>query len=139
MKGAFDVYRFDMDKYLRVTEKSFYKKMGRVSKIVGLTIESIGPDAKLNDLCKIISKDDSNQFVYAEVVGFKDRRVLLMPFDSVEGIGPGCIVENTNEPLAVKVSDQLLGKCLDGLGNPIDGEKIDTEITYSVEAPLLIP
>ena len=135
MKGAFDVYRFDMDKYLRVTEKSFYKKMGRVSKIVGLTIESIGPDAKLNDLCKIISKDDSNQFVYAEVVGFKDRRVLLMPFDSVEGIGPGCIVENTNEPLAVKVSDQLLGKCLDGLGNPIDGEKIDTEITYSVEAP----
>ena len=51
MKGAFDVYRLDMDKYLRVTEKSFYKKMGRVSKIVGLTIESIGPDAKLNDLC----------------------------------------------------------------------------------------
>lgn len=135
MKGAFDVYRFDMDKYLRITEKSFYKKMGRVSKIVGLTIESIGPDAKLNDLCKIISKDDSNQFVYAEVVGFKDRRVLLMPFESVEGIGPGCIVENTNEPLAVKVSDKLLGKCLDGLGNPIDGEEIDTEITYSVEAP----
>ena len=127
-------HHFDMEKYLRITEKSFYKKMGRVSKIVGLTIESIGPDAKLNDLCKIISKDDSSQYCYAEVVGFKDMRVLLMPFENVEGIGPGSIVENTNAPLGVKVSDELLGKCLDGLGNPIDGEKIDTEVTYSVEA-----
>ena len=82
------------DKYIKLTEKSFYKKLGKVSKIVGLTIESIGPDAKLNDLCKITSSD-GNQTLYAEVVGFNNSRVLLMPFQSVDGIGPGCIVENT--------------------------------------------
>lgn len=124
----------NLDKYLHLVEKSFYKKMGRVSKIVGLTIESIGPEAKLNDLCRIISKDDPNVYIYAEVVGFKDRRVLLMPFENVEGVGPGCIVENTNKPLEIKVSDELLGKCLDGLGNPIEGERVSTEMTYSVEA-----
>ena len=79
------------DKYMQLTEKSFYKKLGKVTKIVGLTIESIGPDAKLNDLCKITSSDGRLN-LYAEVVGFNDSRVLLMPFESVDGIGPGCIV-----------------------------------------------
>lgn len=48
------------DKYYALTEKSFYKKLGKVTKIVGLTIESAGPDAKLNDLCKIYSADKSH-------------------------------------------------------------------------------
>lgn len=89
------------DKYYALTEQSFYKKLGKVTKIVGLTIESIGPDAKLNDLCKIYSADKS-QVLYAEVVGFKDSRVLLMPFDVVDGIGPGSIVENTEKSTCCK-------------------------------------
>ena len=97
----------NIDKYYSLTEKSFYKKLGKVTKIVGLTIESIGPDAKLNDLCKIYSADRS-QVLFAEVVGFKDSRVLLMPFDVVDGIGPGSIVENTEKPLEVKVGDDIL-------------------------------
>ncbi|MCR5517344.1 MAG: flagellar protein export ATPase FliI [Lachnospiraceae bacterium] len=125
----------DVSKYLRLTEKTFYKRMGRVSKIVGLTIESIGPEAKLNDLCKIIPRDKPEDIVYAEVVGFKDNHVLLMPFESVGGVGPGSIVENTNAPLAVKVCDDLLGKCLDGIGRPIfEKDKIESDVTYSVEA-----
>jgi len=121
------------DKYMKLTEKSFYKKLGKVSKIVGLTIESIGPDAKLNDLCKITSSD-GNQTLYAEVVGFNNSRVLLMPFQSVDGIGPGCIVENTECPLSVKVGNALLGQTLDGLGNPINNEDLGLTTKYSVEA-----
>ncbi|MGN1188253.1 MAG: flagellar protein export ATPase FliI [Lachnospiraceae bacterium] len=115
-------------------DKSYYKKMGRVSKIVGLSIESIGPDAKLNDLCRIISKEDG-RIIYAEVVGFKDRRILLMPFEAVDGISPGCIVENTGKPLMIKVGPDLLGKTLDGLGNPTDGSVISYTGEYPCEAP----
>lgn len=122
----------NIDKYYSLTEKSFYKKLGKVTKIVGLTIESIGPDAKLNDLCKIYSADRS-QVLFAEVVGFKDSRVLLMPFDVVDGIGPGSIVENTEKPLEVKVGDDILGHTLDGLGNPTDGAELNLESAYSVE------
>lgn len=124
----------DREKYLKLTEKSFYKKLGWVTKIVGLTIESIGPDARLNDLCMIKPADGGNA-LYAEVVGFKDDRVLLMPFESVDGIGPGCIVENTEHPLTVKVSDELLGHTLDGLGNPTDGTQLTRYGEYPVEAP----
>lgn len=120
-------------KYEHLAQESFYKKLGKVSKIVGLTIESVGPDAKLNDLCKIYSLDKS-QTLFAEVVGFKDSRVLLMPFDNVGGIGPGCIVENTESPLGVKVGDAILGHTLDGLGNPVDGVDLGLTETYSVEA-----
>lgn len=122
------------DKYMQLTEKSFYKKLGKVTKIVGLTIESIGPDAKLNDLCKITSSDGTLN-LYAEVVGFNDSRVLLMPFESVDGIGPGCIVENTEKPLTVKVGAALLGHTLDGLGNPVDCESLGLYEEYSVESP----
>jgi len=121
------------DKYTKLTEKSFYKKLGKVSKIVGLTIESIGPDAKLNDLCKITSSD-GKQTLYAEVVGFNNSRVLLMPFQTVDGIGPGCMVENTESPLSVKVGDALLGQTLDGLGNPINNADLGLFTEYSVEA-----
>lgn len=121
------------NKYENLTEKSFYKKLGKVTKIVGLTIESVGPDAKLNDLCRIYSPDQS-QTLFAEVVGFRDSRVLLMPFDSVDGIGPGCIVENTEKPLGVKVGDAVLGHTLDGLGNPVSGEDLGLVTEYSVEA-----
>ncbi len=120
-------------KYEHLAQESFYKKLGKVSKIVGLTIESVGPDAKLNDLCKIYSSDKT-QTLFAEVVGFKDSRVLLMPFDNVGGIGPGCIVENTESPLGVKVGDAILGHTLDGLGNPVDGVDLGLTETYSVEA-----
>lgn len=122
------------EKYTQLIEKSFVKKMGKVSKIVGLTIESIGPEANLNDVCRIISKEDATQSVMAEVVGFKDKRILLMPFDSIEGIGPGSIVENTGSVLKVKVSDDILGKAVDGLGNPIDGSEIENPEYCSVES-----
>ena len=123
----------DKSKYYGLLNKTYYKKMGRVSKVVGLTIESIGPDAKLNDVCHILLKDQPGRYVNAEVVGFKDKRIILMPFEAVDGIGPGCIVENTNQTLCVKVSDDLLGRTVDGLGNPVDGIELKNFESYPVD------
>ena len=120
-------------KYYNLINKTYFKRMGRVSKVVGLTVESIGPDAKLNDVCKIILRDKPGQHINAEVVGFKDNRIILMPFENVDGIGPGCIVENTNESLKIKVSDELLGKTVDGLGVPTDGSVLHNFSRYPVE------
>ena len=124
----------DLEKYIKLADKSYYKKLGRVAKVVGLSIESVGPDAKLNDLCRIIPKDNPDKSIYAEVVGFKDKRILLMPFESVDGIAPGCMVENTGKPLMIKVGPELLGKSLDGLGNPTDGSSISYTAEYPCEA-----
>jgi flagellum-specific ATP synthase len=124
----------NLKKYYNLTENTFYKKLGRVVKIVGLTIESVGPDAKLNDLCKIIADGEQDKYILAEVVGFKDKKILLMPYENVEGIGLGCMVENIGRPLSVPVGNELLGKTLDGLGRPVDASEIDLGVTYPVEA-----
>lgn len=124
----------NQEKYLNLIEQTYFKKLGKVTKVVGLTIESNGPDASLNDLCLIKPKNTQLLPVYAEVVGFKENSVLLMPFSNVDGIGPGCIVENTGAPLSVSVGDELLGMTLDGLGMPFDGSELDLPVKYSVEA-----
>ena len=121
-----------MDKYYQLANRSFGTKLGKVVKVVGLTVESIGPAAKLNDLCQIISLDGTVK-VDAEVIGFRDDRVLLMPFGETTGVGPGSRVENTGEPLKIPVCDELLGKTLDGLGFPLDGTVIEASDFYSVE------
>lgn len=123
----------DLDKYRNLLDKSYEKRLGKVIKVVGLTVESIGPNANLNDLCRIVSKDKS-QTVMAEVVGFRDDRILLMPYGNVEGIGVGSTVESTMQPLMVQVNDSLLGKTLDGLGRPIDNSELAFSEGYSVEA-----
>ena len=123
----------DLSKYNILLNQSYEKKLGKVAKVVGLTVESIGPSAKLNDLCHIITKDH-NQVINAEVVGFRDDRVLLMPYDQTTGVGLGSRVENTGAPLKVMVGDELLGKVLDGLGNPIDGSGLNSTCGYSVQA-----
>ena len=112
-------FHIDFNKYYDLLNESYEKQLGKVVKIVGLTIESVGPDANLNDLCLIVSQDKKHS-IMAEVVGFRDDRILLMPYHNVEGIGVGSTVETTHEPLKVFVGDDLLGKTLDGLGNPFD-------------------
>lgn len=125
---------YNIEKYHQLTEKKFYKNLGKVVKIVGLTIESVGPSAKLNDLCRIIIDPQEDIAVMAEVVGFRDKRLLLMPYDNVEGLGVGCIVENTGHPLSVPVGEELLGHTLDGIGRPTDIDELLTKNEYPVEA-----
>ena len=121
-------------KYNKVSEQTFFKRKGKVVNVVGLTIESSGPDAKLGDICEITPEGEGDRPpIKAEEAGFKDKKTLLMPYDSVDGIGLGCIVENTGLPLQVLVSEALLGKTLNGMGHPVDGTRFDG-IPYLVEA-----
>ena len=115
--------RYDVSKYLQVADRFFYNCYGKVAKVVGLTVESIGPEAKLGDLCRIVVDKDTGVSVMAEVVGFHENRLLLMPYESMDGIGVGCVVENTGHPLSVSVGSELLGHTLDGLGRPTDSEE----------------
>ena len=125
----------EAEKYLQLLDKQFYKSYGKVSKVVGLTVESLGPKARLNDLCKIYIDKDMTTHVMAEVVGFQDSRLILMPVDSMEGVGVGCVVENTGKPLEVPVGFELLGHTLDGIGRPTDmDEEFNLPQAYSLEA-----
>ena len=124
---------FLSEDFLRLRERSYVKKYGKVVKIVGLTIESLGPEAKLGDVCTIASADKSRQLT-AEVVGFRDNRVLLTPYEEVSGIGIGDMVELCSEALKVPVGDELLGVALDGLGRPLDGRELNVNQYYEVNA-----
>lgn len=124
----------NFNKYHKAAEKPLYIKKGKVINVVGLTIESAGPDAKMGDICRIIPEWEDTSDIMAEVVGFKDRKTLLMPYDATDGIGSGCMVINTGEPLTVQVSDEMLGMVLDGLGRPYDKGRMPAGIPYPVEA-----
>lgn len=91
---------------------------GRVEKVVGLTVESIGPDAKIGDWCRIQVGTDQ---VDAEVVGFRGDHCLLMCLGDVAGIKPGSLVRTQQHPYRVPSGPSLLGRILDGLARPIDG------------------
>lgn len=122
----------DFDKYQSLTEKSYIKHLGRVTRVVGLTIESLGPKVSMGGLCRIHSNTDHSS-VLAEVVGFKENRILLMPLGDLEGIGLGSTVEAMGQALTVPVGDKLLGRVLDGLGRPIDGHgALYTQTDYPV-------
>lgn len=124
----------EAEKYLQLLDRSYYKSYGKVTKVVGLTIESVGPEARLNDLCRIYLNKDKTTSVMAEVVGFQEMRLILMPLDNVEGVGIGCTVENTGHPLSVMVGDDILGHTLDGIGRPTDTNDLETNLYYPVEA-----
>lgn len=116
--------RWDIKAYRDVLETVNPIKMnGKVTQVIGLTVESQGPDVKLGDICHIYSPQQTKP-IKAEVVGFRDHKVLLMPLDVLHSIAPGCDVVSTGKPLTVKVGMDLLGKVLDGLGNPMDGSAL---------------
>lgn len=128
------IKEFDIKKYQPLLFRDYTMHYGKVSKIVGLTVESVGPPCKLNDMCEIISRDGTTK-VMSEVVGFKDNKVLLMPYDNVDGIGLGATVRNTGQCLTVKVGPSLLGRVLDGIGRPMDKGEINELLEYPIDAP----
>lgn len=92
---------------------------GRVEEIIGLVISSVGPPVAVGEICRIESPEGT--YIPAEVVGFRGNRVLLMPLGELQGIAPGFLVTAQREPFRVPVGLGLLGRVLDGLGNPLDG------------------
>lgn len=108
--------------YLNQIETSrLIKQFGMVSRVAGLIIESRGPAVSVGSLCRIESPDGEFS-VAAEVVGFKDSIIFLMPLGSVHGINPGSIVTSTGEQIRIPVGETLLGRVINGLGEPIDGK-----------------
>ncbi len=110
---------------------ALWKMMGRIDKIVGLTIESIGPNAPLGELCEMNSRD---QKFLAEIVGFKENKVILMPLSDTEGLSSGAAIFATGEKLSVPAGDAMLGRIIDGLGNPLDEKPLFTKISYPLNA-----
>ncbi len=92
---------------------------GKITQVIGLVMESQGPNVNLGDLCYIIPRGLVAPLP-AEVVGFRQNRVLLMPIGEMQGIGPGCNVISSHKSLKVPVGPLLLGRILDGLGHPVD-------------------
>ncbi|WP_270171861.1 flagellar protein export ATPase FliI [Paenibacillus sp. SYP-B4298] len=102
---------------------------GKVTQVIGLTVESEGPDASVGDLCYIYPAKSSKP-LKAEVVGFRNNKVILMPLGDLHSIGPGCDVVGTGKPLTIQVGSELLGKVLDGLGQPLDGSHIPSRMPH---------
>ena len=123
----------DLTKYRRLLDNNFIKEYGRIVKMVGLTLEASGLTANLGDICYISGANPADKKI-AEVIGFRDNRVLLMPYDEMTGVGIGSLVENTGTSFKVPVGEELLGKTLDGLGKPLDGTSLPYTNFYPSEA-----
>lgn len=126
----------NLNKFSRAIEDTESIKMsGKVTQVIGLVIESKGPNVSLGELCYIKSRFPNVAPIPAEVVGFREGLVLLMPIGEMQGIGPGCEVISAQKTLQVKVGMELLGRVLDGLGNPMDGKgPILSKTEYPLQA-----
>jgi flagellum-specific ATP synthase len=110
----------------RLNHSLIYTEAGKITQSVGLIFEANLPGAAVGSLCTILPSGDMNQngtqnTVEAEVIGFKDKRVLLMPFEEIQGISKDSLVVLRRRVSSMTMGDALLGRVLDGQGNPIDG------------------
>lgn len=111
----------DLERYFQAVERTnTIRTQGRVSHVIGVMVESQGPSARVGEICEIHCKRNGPP-VLAEVVGFRENGVLLMPFGEMEDMAPGSPVVATGSSMRVDVGPALLGRVLDGLGRPIDG------------------
>jgi flagellum-specific ATP synthase len=108
------------------------KTFGRVVQVIGLVVEGEGPVSAVGDICHLMVRNEKNGIV-AEVVGFRDNKVLLMPLGELRGVEPGSQIIPRGSPARVRVGRGLLGRVLDGLGHPIDQKG---PIAYEGERPL---
>lgn len=124
----------DFTKYTEgIKSKRFIKYTGYITKVTGMTIESQGPMASIGELCYIYPYDNKEK-ILSEVVGFRDKNILLMPLGEMEGISQGSLVEATGRTLRVGVGIGLKGRVVDGLGRPMDGKgPIKTTEDYPVD------
>lgn len=108
----------------KIDDIDSFKRFGRVKKVVGLMIESQGPESSIGDVCYIYIGNNKQRKIQAEVVGFREENVILMPYTSVNDISPGNLVEATKKPLEIKVGTALIGNVIDSLGKPLDGSPL---------------
>lgn len=112
-------YHIDFEKYIKAVERCISIELeGRVVKVVGLIVEATGLNMGIGSLCSIYT--DHNEVILSEVVGFREDRVLLMPYGDVRGIRGGSRVVLLEKGPEAEVGDSLLGRVLDGMGQPLD-------------------
>jgi len=124
-----------LQKYTETAEKTrLLWQDGKVVEVIGLVITSTGPATSVGELCKIYPHPDDEP-ILAEVVGFRENKVLLMPLGELSGINPGSLVVATGKTLSINVGEELIGRVVGGRGEPIDGKgAIKTAQTRSVYA-----
>ena len=113
---------FSLDKYRDCLDTACtIRASGKVTNVIGLVIEARGPVSRLGTVCDIYTKGEA-QKITAEVLGFRDNHVLMMPLEEIRGIGPGCRVVARQQRAIISVGAGLLGRVIDGLGHPIDNK-----------------
>lgn len=132
-----EIPQIDFSKYHHnLSTVSTYNVKGKVTELTGLVVRAVIPGVRMGELC-FIEPYHSKQVIKAEVVGFRDQEVLLMPLGDLEGIGLGNNVIPTGHSLTVRVGPELLGRVIDGLGDPLDEEEkgpLRCEMEYPVHA-----
>lgn len=110
----------------------YVKRIGRINRLVGLTVESNGPAARLGEVCEIMARASGTRTL-AEVVGFAESRVLLMPYEEPIGLSVGDEVVATGRSAEVLAGDHLLGRVIDGFGAPLDSRPLQH---YGAHCPI---
>ena len=131
--------KIDWCKYLQAIDECRTVRLeGRIVKVAGIVAEADGPGLGVGSLCVI--EDSEGDDIHAEVIGFKDNRVIIMPFGEMRGIKPGSRIFDMNGKPVVKVGDNFLGRVIDGLGNPLDEKGIVKSTSeYPVYGTVLNP
>lgn len=129
----------DMDKYLRgLDEVNPIRLHGKVIQVVGLVIEGYCPDTAVGAICEIKPRD--GEPIPAEVVGFREGKTLLMPLGELRGVGLDSLITVRRDKATLKVGPQMLGRVIDGLGNPIDDKgPLHAEVEYPIYATPVNP
>ncbi len=115
-----------------IADTELIEVRGQVSKVIGMVVEGHGPGIPVGSICEISTYRGKGS-VPAEVVGFRDGRVLLMPLGEMRGVEPGSIIKQVGGQANVPVSEAMLGRVIDGLGNPVDGKG---PLQHKAEYPL---
>ena len=123
----------------QIRDGDMLSRTGKIENIVGMSIEASGGRGAIGDICRIYSAESNSQ-VLAEVVGFKSDRMLLMPYQNMNGLAPGSFVRNTGRRLRLQVGDFLRGRIINAMGKPIDGlEPFPEGDSYYVDSPYINP
>lgn len=114
------------------------KMEGKIVKVAGIVAQANGPGMSIGSLCSI--RNGSGQNMQAEVIGFNDKRVIVMPFGEMRGIEPGSRIVDINKQPTIKVGDAYLNRVVDGLGQPIDGKgAIQAQADYPIYGNVINP
>jgi len=132
--------KFNLDRFIeRLRTIDSLVVSGKVTQVLGLVIEATCASVSVGDMCYIFPRNGGKP-LHAEVVGFRGRKALLMPLGEMRGVGPENVVVPTNRPMSVGVGPELMGRIINGLGQPIDGgDPIGYEQQRSLVSPPMNP